>query len=45
MRCDNCGQRSDWIGEASAWRPVHGERRATRALYRCERCGGVQWSK
>ena len=39
MQCQQCGQISDWIGEASEWTAVGG---SAHSLFECENCGNTQ---
>lgn len=41
MRCEECGQVSDWIGTESDWTAV-GSGGATYPLFQCEVCGYQQ---
>lgn len=44
MRCQHCGQQSDWVGDRSDWQSVNG-RTATRGLYECAVCGNRQFNR
>lgn len=38
MKCEGCGQQSDWIGTDSRWKPVNDEPVMLK-MYECEDCG------
>lgn len=42
MRCDNCGQRSDWVGEDSGWSPLEDGEVVALGFVECDRCGHHQ---
>jgi ribosomal protein S27E len=44
MRCEDCGQVSDWVGDGSDWHRVGGAN-ATRPLVECEDCGNTQHAR
>lgn len=41
MKCDGCGQLSDWIGTDSRWEPITDEP-VTMQMYECDVCGNRQ---
>mgnify|MGYP006296575109 CR=1 FL=1 len=41
MKCEGCGQRSDWIGADSRWEAVNDEP-VMMKLYECDVCGHLQ---
>jgi len=41
MKCEECGQRSDWIGEDSQWQPIN-DAPVMLKMYECVDCGHRQ---
>ncbi|MEF8842117.1 MAG: hypothetical protein V5A62_10905 [Haloarculaceae archaeon] len=45
MRCQDCGQVSDWAGDGGNWTRVSDAGTSVRPLLECEQCGHTQWAR
>jgi hypothetical protein len=39
MRCDRCGNVSDWVDDGADWTRLHGDVPVERPLFVCDVCG------